>query len=572
MTHDAPYNPNQSVDAEGSDKKSTQRDLIVACAENVEFWHDADRTAYATMNSGTHSEHHLVRSRLFRDWLGYAYFIKYRGAPSAQATEDALRVLEAMAKFDGREHTPAVRIGEYDGNIYIDICDDGWRAIEVTPTSWRVVDNPPVRFIRPKGMRSLPTPINGGSVDELRPFVNVFDDSQFKLIVGWLLMALRPRGPYPILCLGGEQGSAKSSTARVLRGLVDPSAAPLRAPPREERDLLVAARNSWVVSFDNLSRVPSWLADALCRLATGGGYSARQLYSDAEEVIFEAQRPVTLNGIPDLATRGDVADRAIVVALPTISDTSRIEEEDFWREFHAKASRILGALLDAVCCALARKDDVKLERKPRMSDFAKWITAAEPALGWPEGSFIKAYRANLEVAIGLTVEADPIAVAVQLLVEANAEWRGSSSELLATLDNIVSDTTRRGREWPKAANALSARIKRAAPGLRTSGINVEYSRQKGRSHFALSVTEKVSEKDRHHRHLEPESGQDAKHSSHLEGGDRSGNGGDPPEKTATPENDSKPLEHNSLPVGDGDGGDLFQSHSISDDEAVEWSA
>ena len=583
MPHDAPFSPDQCIDtSDGGDageKKPTQRDLIVACAKDVEFWHDADRTAYATIDGGSHKEHHLVRSRLFRDWLGHAYYNKHDSAPSAQATEDALRALEARAKFDGREHSPAVRVGEHGGNVYVDLCDEAWRAIEVTPTGWRVVDDVPVRFIRPRGMRPLPTPVAGGSVDELRAFVNVNGDGQFKLIVAWLLMALCPRGPYPILTFGGEQGSAKSTTARVLRGLVDPSSAPLRSPPREERDLLIAARNSWAVSFDNLSRVPEWLGDALCRLATGGGYSARQLYTDSDEVIFEAMRPVTLNGIPDLATRGDVADRAMVVTLPNIPDGSRRPEKQFWNDFDARAGRILGALLDAVSCALTRQDHVAINRLPRMSDFALWVTAAEPALGWAEGSFIRAYRENLETAVGLTVEADPVAIAVQKLIEAKGAWSGSASELLADLDELVTDATRRTKEWPKAANVLSARVKRAAPGLRASGIDVEHGRQKGQSHISLSRMENVEEKDRHHRHPGPQSGQDVKYSKHLAGGDGGGDpggdggdGGDPAKKTAALEIGIKPLENNSLPVGGGDGGDLLQPLSTSDDEEVEWSA
>src|SRR5437868_13535290 len=94
------------------------------------------------------------------------------------------------------------------------------------------------------------------------------------------IAAFRPTGPYPILMLQGEQGTAKSTTTRILRSLIDPNVSPLRTVPRNERDLMIAATNSWAQCFDNLSHIPLWFADALCRLATGGGFATRKLRTD----------------------------------------------------------------------------------------------------------------------------------------------------------------------------------------------------------------------------------------------------------------------------------------------------
>src|SRR5262249_30177683 len=136
-------------------------------------------------------------------------------------------------------------------------------------------------------------------------------EGDWRLVVSWLLAALRPVGPYPVLVVYGEQGSAKSSLVRVLRALVDPNTAALRRPPREERDLVIAATNGWLIALDNLSHLPDWLSDGLCCLATGSGFATRELYTDADEAIFAARRPVVLNGIEEVATRGDLLDRAI---------------------------------------------------------------------------------------------------------------------------------------------------------------------------------------------------------------------------------------------------------------------
>src|SRR5262249_51569316 len=210
-----------------------------------------------------------------------------------------------------RQRTVHIRVGAYDGRLYLDLADAQWRAVEIDRDGWRIVDRPPIAFRRAAGMQALPEPVHGGSIDELRGFLNVNGDnrdnangnnkdSDFVLAVSFILAALRDRGPYPVLCLAGEHGSAKSTFTAVLRRLIDPNSAPLRALSREDRDLFIAANNAHLLAFDNISHLPDWTSDTLCRLATGGGFATRQLYSDLDEALFDAMRPIILNGIEDI--------------------------------------------------------------------------------------------------------------------------------------------------------------------------------------------------------------------------------------------------------------------------------
>jgi hypothetical protein len=250
-------------------------------------------------------------------------------------------------------------------------------------------------------------------VEELGQFVNIReeDEASWRLLLAWLTQALRPKGPYPVLILQGEQGSAKSTVERLLRALVDPSTVPLRATPRNERDLIIAATNSWCAAFDNISNLPPWLSDAYCRPSTGGGFSARELCTDSEEVLFDATRPVILNGITDVATRPDLLDRGLIVTLPPIPEEKRRPEAELWRDFEKARPRILGALFDAVSGALGAVESVRLEGMPRMADFAVWATAAEESLGWEPGAFMDAYTGNRKEATESVLEADPVAAA-----------------------------------------------------------------------------------------------------------------------------------------------------------------
>jgi len=261
-------------------------------------------------------------------WLSSRFFEETGAAIGGQALEDGIRILEARAVNDGPEHVPATRVGRAQDRLYLDLGDASWRAVEIDANGWHVVKHPPIKLVRSVAMRPLPEPEAGDTIEELQQFLNVRDNASFMLVAAWLVAALRERGPYPVLVLNGEQGSGKSMFTRYLRALIDPSAAPIRAVPKDDRDLVVSAGNSWVLAFDNLSSVPIWLADALCRLATGGGFATRMLHADREETIFEASRPIILNGIPSLTDRADLADRAVCIHLAAISDGPGPAEHD----------------------------------------------------------------------------------------------------------------------------------------------------------------------------------------------------------------------------------------------------
>lgn len=470
--------------AESDDKpKVSQATRLLELAEDADLFHAPNGDPYAVLDLIDHRETWPVRSGGFRDWLRHAYYRDRKASPSAQAMTDALGVLEARARFEGATIPVSVRIAEHEGSIYLDLADDAWQVVEVTSTGWHVVSDPPVRFRRPGGLLALPEPVPGGSLERLWEghYVNVTDERTRRLLIAFLLASASPSGPYPLLLLTGEQGSAKSTAARVIRSIIDPSESPLRAEPREVRDLLIAARNGWIVALDNLSGMPGWLSDALCRLSTGGGFATRMLYSDSDEIILDAQRPTIITGISDVAVRGDLLDRAITVELPRIPDQERRLERDLWAAFEQDRPAILGALLDAVAGALARRDDVHLARPPRMADFATWVTAAEPALGWTDGAFLEAYAENRATAHELALDGSAVAGGIrELLPESGGSWEGTAAELLEALAVTVGrddvERLQKRKEWPASPRGLAGDLRRLAPNLRAVGIEVSFVR------------------------------------------------------------------------------------------------
>ena len=481
---------------DGRGRGGNQIDGLLELAANAELFHSPDMKAFAKVSvpenteTGVAAHHEIldIKSSRLRFWLLAAYLRKTGKAVSGEVLTMAILTLQAKAICEGKERAVFIRVGADGDRHYLDLCDPAWRVVELEAGSWKIIDQSPVAFRRSNGTLLLPAPIPGGSFSLLRQYVNVAGDDDFKLLIVWLLACLRSTGPYPLLILHGEQGSAKSTTSRVLRRLIDPHCTPLQSEPRSARDLMALANLTWMLAFDNLSGIQSWLSDALCRLATGGGFSTRELYTNDEVVYFNAMRPILLNGIDDVAERPDLLDRAILLRLPAIADNNRQEESVFWSKFEADLGPLLGALLDAFAGAMKLLPDIELDRLPRMADFARFGESVGRFLGWGDGTFMTAYTANIEGATASAAEASPFVRAIEELMakQEGGVWSGTSADLLLELRTKVSEQEIRGRNWPDSAQKISNALTRFAPILRSLDIYVV--RSKTRSNKGRKIT------------------------------------------------------------------------------------
>lgn len=468
---DATHHDDDDGHDDKTPKKSQATQLVGLASKDAKFFHSPEGEPFADLPCEHHREIWPIKSRSFRHWLAGRFFHDTKGAIGGQSMQDALSVLSSKALFDGEEREVPLRVADFDSDIYLDLGNADWQAIRVTPHGWSLTNTPPVAFRRPKSMMALPIPTPGGSVDLLREVLNISDDGQWTLFVGFILAALRPRGPYPVLVLDGEQGTGKSHIARTVKSLIDPSRAGNRGEPRDARDLMIAATNGWLLSFDNLSRISPELSDGLCRLSTGGGLATRELFSDAEETIFDATRPVVINAIGDVVTRAALVDRGLMVTPNIITAQQRREERFLETRLNDIRPLVLGALLDAVSHGLRTVASVHLHELPRMADFAVWVTACAPALGWELSQFIDAYCTNRSDAVEIGLEASPLVGPLRALL-VKGPWEGTASDLLTKITEIGGDTVRRMKDWPTKPNVLSNALKRLAPALRETGLIV----------------------------------------------------------------------------------------------------
>ena len=425
-----------------------------------------------------HTEVHQVDSEDFKSYVEHYLFQKIKNMPSRNIMDNSIGALKAKAKFgplSDNTYSFNQRVGRNGDTLYLFLADKKWNTIEINTNEWNIVQNPPVIFIKTITSAPLPVPTkytDDVSIHDLMRFIMPSSYEDFILIVSWLLATLRDEGPYPILVLQGEQGSAKSTAARVLKSLIDPSSVGHRFLPRDDRDLMIAAKNSYILSYDNVSKIPDWLSDCFCGLSTGAGFSTRALYTDTDEKLIKASRPIILNGITDFVTRPDLLDRSIIINLPRIDSRKRKTESALWPEFEQAKPKILGALIFAAQYALYNYNKVKIEESPRMADFYRWAIAATDGLPWDAKLFMQAYKNNIGEAKQTALESEPLADLILSLCESESQWSGTATKLLEKLQSLATDKS----ILPKNAASLSSQLKRIKPALTAYNIDVEFDR------------------------------------------------------------------------------------------------
>lgn len=465
-----------------SKSKENPVSQLMEIMSEIQVFQTPEGIAYGIIKIQNHEENWPLESDEFQGWLRSFYFRKFKVLPRPQEFHDLISLLKNNARLKTRN--VHVRVAMEKDAITIDLCNKEWEAIKVTDSGWEIISAPGVLFRRTRGMKELPKPINtkekGKVRRELEKFINTTPNSR-TLIIGWLLGALNPEGPYSILILLGLHGSGKSTFVKMLKKLIDPTAAPLRTVPKTEHDLLIAAKNNWVLAFDNVSRITPDMSDALCRLSTGAGLSTRKLYKDYDEAIFDVRRPIIINGRTNMVTKSDLADRAMILTMKHIDKEKRKREIQLLREFEKKIPLFLGFFLNGLSWALRNSNRLELMELPRMADFVHFVAASKNSLFRKADAFVKAHEKNERIKSRRMINFDPVGKEiVKLLQNSHGQWSGTASDLLQALENGFSDSlkdrTIKDRSWPKLPNALSARINELAQAFREIGYEIDSDR------------------------------------------------------------------------------------------------
>ncbi|MSP41518.1 MAG: ATP-binding protein [Deltaproteobacteria bacterium] len=484
------FEPNRASER-GGDARPNQGDKLIEIAlqGGAELFHTSTDEAHISFPMNGHRENWPVRSRATRSWLIQIFYQQTGKAPSNEATQTALNLLEAKARFDGETHDVHLRTAWCGASLYYDLCDEKWRAVEIFANGWRIVDKPPVRFIRHRHMRAQADPESGGNLDDLFKFINVKDGTDRKLLRAWIGAGLNPNIPRPALVLHGDQGAGKSTIAKRLRELIDPSGMSMLRG-KDESEIVQGLSHHYCAIFDNLTTVGDWFSDLLCRAVTGEGFTKRQLYTDGEDILFAYQRLVILTGIGLSVTKPDLLDRSLIVAVERIPDDIRRRERELDVEFQQAKPALFGALLDNLAGAIRVYDNMKFTALPRMADFAAWAMAAELGAGRDPAAFRDTYTINVSRQNEEAIEASVVATTLFAAIDDGAEWKGSASELFAVLKAKAEELKVPAKSFPGSASALGRQLREIKPNLVAGEWTIEFAKTGKR---LITITRKTPE-------------------------------------------------------------------------------
>lgn len=473
---------------DGEGNRKGKADLFIELVKDwAELFTDESGEAYASFKvepvdttTGevlpAHTETWHLSSSKFQAKAGKEFYKRFGTVVGDAAMREALGVLAAEAD-DRIKHKVFLRYAllktpeEKIGRVYVDLVNDAWEVVEIDAHGWRVLsaEQCPVKFRRVKHAKPLPTPELGGNIDHLWQHVNITRPNDRLLCLAWILAAMRIGTPYPVLEIIAGQGSAKSTTQERLKVLIDPNQSNLRKEPDSIRDLSISAGSNHVISLNNLSHLSTAQQDFMCSMSTGGGDAARKLYTTDDEAVWDIQRPVVMNGINQLVLRPDLSDRTVCLELQKIDTYT--DEEHLKTQWARDYPKLTGALYTLLSKVLVELPDVIIAKPPRMADFARLGTAMVKALGL-DVDFVAAFNSNRDKVVLRSVDSSPVAYALLERIRVYGVFEGTLGELMRLLDDHKPahyDST----AWPKSARGLGEILRRLAPALAVSGLDIE---------------------------------------------------------------------------------------------------
>lgn len=493
-------------------KKSSQdrdteiHDLTTKLTQEIELGKDDERNIYAIVNhhesgsSSTRKQPLRMSSTEFRLWVKQ----RARNLGIRLTHPEVMHIVGELESAPFSTIKPiciCMRTAYSDGSTFIDIGDSDHSVIEISPSEVTyvasgILEERRTFFAHPAGYESLPV-IDGHASDleALRAFMNLPEgDDAWRLLVAFILYALRPKGPYPILLVGGSAGSAKSSFCNNLKKLIDPSKVASQSIPKSLQDLMIAAKNSHLLVFDNVSSIRQEMSDAFCRIATGGGMRTRKLFHDADETLFQVTRPIILNGIGNFGAKSDLLSRSIYFDLPPISSKARRTIEELENCFEKAMPNIFAGMLSALSETLKARASVSNIDASRMADFDYFGVAVEKALGWPDGSFLSALTTNRREMMDLEGDENPLVDAMRRVATA----AGLGKDRIFTLDKLLDELSQHTRssklfspKWLGSAKSLGRQLRAISPQLEAHGIALNFDRGVQRT-VRLVVSETAS--------------------------------------------------------------------------------
>lgn len=450
-------------------------ELLISCRNHL--FKDTQNKTYVVFPSERTVKIYEIESEKFKSYITYDYFMQTGEAIKRTYLRQVVSLLDSLAKEHGKVANLELRCNWDADSIMYDLHDKDHHVVRINDRGWAIeYCQKPLFKSYPHQLAQL-MPADGGSLDEFIDMFNVSpeDKQLFKVFV---VSHFIPGFPHPILKIEGEKGSAKSTAARLLKALVDPSKVGLLSFPRENREIVQQLDHHYFLGYDNLSSVPRWASDALCRASSGDGYSCRKLHTSDEDIIRSFRRCLSINGLDLGALPDDLLDRCLIINFKRISEVNRRTDSDIWARFQEILPGTLSEIFEIISNAMRIYPTVKLSKIFRLADFTKWGYAIGQAIDADHGGnkFYGDYRKMVNRQEDVSVDDNVLLLALSYFYEKRSEWDGTPLQLYAQLKSIVEQQRldQKHVTWPKAPNYLSRRLRAYQSLLQSQGITIEF--------------------------------------------------------------------------------------------------
>lgn len=436
------------------------------------FYNGDDGEQYVRWRSNAVERLLAISSNAFSDQVR----LEFRRRSGQLIPAESLEKMRAHAAAIARQEpvtTVWARVGVDSDAVWWDLGGGSPKYVKLTSGGWSIESSAAVLMTRPAGMLELPEPVPGGDFGMLRSLVNCPEYDLWCLLCAFLVGCFFPDTALPLLIITGEQGSGKSILAKRIKQVIDPGQLLKGRLPKDDREWLAMIANNYALVFDNLSRISTDQSDALCTISTEGSFASRALYTNKELAFVSARRPVIMTSIDRVVERADLASRSVVLDVSPLIGKYRPEQE-LNKCFETILPKLLGALCDAVCLALANRQNVKVDPSIRMSDFLRNAIAAETAFGFPTGTTERAYLRMCRSTNNDAIDSDELATAIIALCQARDGEELTASEILQKAKEQVDDATKL-----PVVNQFAKWVKRMAPVLRQAGAELQKGNRRG---------------------------------------------------------------------------------------------
>lgn len=385
----------------------------------AEYFKSKNNESCVTAKKGKKHITYLIEQKEFGDFIS-TIAMERDIEISRDVMEKTLDKISAKCLKSGIKKDVYLRIAKSENKILIDLTNDDYSIVEVSESGWKIIENTQAAFIRKSKQRALPNPLPTNKEEFLQLFQSIFNlrhPEEYLLILTFILNSLcRDFGSYAILVMQGSKGTGKSVTTNRIKQLVDPAIPNLYAPPEGPKDLFILANSSYLISLDNLSGLNAKLADAFCRISTGGGFSQRELYTSDNELVYDLQRPVILNGIDSASQRPDFLDRCVTIQTGQLNLENRKSESRLNSDFTEMYPKLLGGLYTILAEVIKILPDITDKNLQRMTEFSRIGIALEKTLNLSEGIFLETYSKNLRFQSESAFEEDELCLLVHSIL------------------------------------------------------------------------------------------------------------------------------------------------------------